>query len=288
MSIVRLFCIATLLSVSNVSVAEKYSTTYSESPPKELAAWDAGGKTLTVRVRCYEDELFILWPVATCDISLTKPENNTNMYGIHIRSSDSKGALYFQGEVDTFSDNYNGEYSSVSFKYNDSLDKTSEEAQFKYGSGVYTLNGFNDYIKEEVESKRSILREDILFKQILVGGALIIAFILGWLFVKFLFKCIKGFMEFIPVLLGKAKGSLNKAGDAVTKLDVARRNRKLRDTMINETVLLSVRDAYNQMDSEETSALRKEIAKAIANNDAQLANKLGEVLTNIESKRNES
>ena len=191
MSLVRLFYIALFLSVSNASVADKYSTTYSESPPEELATWDVEGKSITVRVRCYEDELFSLWPVASCNIDLTKPEINYSRYNIPVRASVSKGSLYFQGEVEKFYDNYNGDHSSVSFKYNDSLDKFSEEARFKFGPGVYALNGFNDYVKEEVEAKRSVVRDDILFKQILIGLAFVIAFVLGWFVIKFLWKCIR-------------------------------------------------------------------------------------------------
>lgn len=64
--------------------------------------------------------------------------------------------------------------------------------------------------------------------------------------------------------------------------------RQISKIALHESVSLSVRNAYENMESEEIHVLRKEIGKALENNETELAKKLSRILIDIEKKKDKS
>ena len=198
------------------------------------------------------------------------------MYGVYRKSSFDDGMykLEVQDENVYFDMVYDTNGIGIA-KYNFDFSSDYPEAELHVEDEVYTLNGYNSYMLEQAEIQKSEIGNDILIRQIFISVLAVLSLALSIIALIFVVKKASKISQ-------KAVRGFFKVCKSVINWFV---NRKLKRIALKESIILSVRNAYENMDDDEVAALREELPKANNNGDAKLASKLGGILANIEKNK---
>lgn len=281
MSVIRVVLLLFCMLLSSNALAEKFSTTYTRSNQLEVKElWNVLYMPIESYVNCDIGKAYSVWPFLDCKATVLLGKSthvsHDTMYDVYrdISFNDGMYKLKVQDE-NVYFDIFHDTNGIGLAQYNFDFSSSYPEAELHVEDEVYTLNGYNQYMLEQAESQASEISNDILIRQVFISALAALSLAISVVTLIFIFKKTK------KIAKKAARGFRKVLKQMLNWFS----NRELKRIAVKESILLSVRDAYENMDENEIAVLREEMTKAINNGDAKLAGKLGEVLANIEKKR---
>lgn len=228
--------------------------------------WRLGDNTeVTAPANCYQTEAYGFWPEVSCGGWL-----KVSGYGHYMRQSEARRKNRLPPQLKVESVTYHpgiGDYSQEKPLF-DALFYSSQPV-LVYNSDRYLLEGFHEYARQRLKDEREAFQPEISKERWLlvsmVAGT-VIGGILGLVTLVYVWRRL---CRVVPSLFMRASRAW---GD-----------RKIRQLAIKETVLHSTRDTLQNASSSQSEAIRREISKAVAKGDTDLAASLSTVLRDVEA-----
>lgn len=245
--------------------------------------WMANTMPVDAIVSCGETTIHKVWPEIECKVTVWLGLAKDIDYDSIARSERLRWLRLRHFRLDTQYDHHYLEsdseyYDMGKVEYILKPSQAPGETVIWLGNYDYSLDGFNDYVSNQAEQKSSEIIGKVYLKRFFV---LILALIS-------LAVSLFGVVMLCRKIYAIAKRGFHRIILLPRKISKWNTERQISKVALSESVSLSVRNAHENMESEEVHILRKEIGKALENNETELAKKLSQILTDIDKEKNKS